>query len=228
MLRAVYHAFEGSDFHPLAATAIWRQIIAASTHCEQPLQAAILEDSPQSAGYWLTREYFGSFANVESVQHSDQLWDFCASHQGGIAVVAYPQRNSPAPNDLWWQRWLALPTPRPRIFGCLPFTTSDERPEALILAHIMPEATEDDLSLFVLETPAALKEDELQPWAKAKGEKAEILQSNLTHQLITVDGYHHAESELIQQLRLDFPHHIKHIHYLGSYARPIAINTTKI
>ena len=129
MHRRIAAAFAGSDFPPLAALAIWRQLISAASHREAPL--AITSAVPAH----LARDYFGSFANHRSAANALAALSEVASNQATIAVI-------PPSGLMTLARFPTL-----KIFAALPL--SGRSIEALAVAEIAPEPSGEDVSYFL-------------------------------------------------------------------------------
>ncbi len=129
MHRRIAAAFAGSDFPPLAALAIWRQLISAASHREAPLSIS------SAAPAHLARDYFGSFATHRNAAHAQAALAELASGQASIAVIPPSGLSALA-------RFPAL-----KVFAALPL--SGRSIEALAVAEITPEPSGEDVSYFL-------------------------------------------------------------------------------
>jgi chorismate mutase len=150
MHRAMFEAFQGSDFLPEAAVAIWRHIISASTHLESPLHIATTD-----ALRPLAQSYFGDYVHHIS-------WNNGAMPaEATIAILPFPA----AANAALWQDFLKA-HPTWRIFASLPVVLHGGLPQALALAPVQAEASGDDVSYFISTTAPehATTHAQLQRW----------------------------------------------------------------
>lgn len=147
MHHAIARRFTGSDFPPLAALAIWRQLIGASTHIESPLNVVTLVAHPEHA--WLAREYFGLQIGA---QLAPTLVDALAHLRNGPSNILI----LPAPSETndWWKGAEGIRAADLAIFAMLP-VVSDNLPQgsqpAVALAKLDPEDSGDDISYHVHE-----------------------------------------------------------------------------
>jgi len=129
MHRRIAAAFANSDFPPLAALAIWRQLISAASHREAPLHIT------SAAPAHLARDYFGSFVTHHSNANALAALSDVAAAQATIAVI-------PPSGLAALARFPAL-----KIFAALPL--SGRSIEALAVAEITPEPSGEDVSYFL-------------------------------------------------------------------------------
>lgn len=145
MQRRIYETFKDSDFNPLAATAMWRQIIGASTHLESPLRIATLQIEQAHTLYWHSRAYFGFFSDVTECADARQVFEKVQSGECNIAVLPVVAGES---------TWPALLADYPdlKIFAHIPFlkrTDLRSQPCALAIANVPMEESDSDVSCFV-------------------------------------------------------------------------------
>lgn len=144
MHAAIAGRFANSPFPPLAALAIWRQLIGASTHLESPLNVVSLAAHPEHA--WMAREYFGVQVGE---QLASSLVDALAHIRNGssnIVILPHPEQ------DEWWKGAEAIRAAEVSIFAYLP-VVGNNLPQgampAVALAKLTPEDSGDDISYHV-------------------------------------------------------------------------------
>ncbi|MES2985133.1 MAG: chorismate mutase [Pseudomonadota bacterium] len=131
--------FAGSGFPPLAALAIWRQLIGASTHLESPLNVVSL--AAHGAHHGLAREYFGVQIGHQTAATLAEALASIASGTSNILLL-------PAPTaDDWWQQAEAIRAAGLSIFASLPVVGPTA---AVALAAVTPEDSGDDVSYVVV------------------------------------------------------------------------------
>lgn len=141
MHQAIAARFEGSGFPPLAALAIWRQLIGASTHLESPLNITAL--APYSEHLWLAREYFGVQVGLTSAPSLSEALAQLASGRSNILLLPLPTSHA------CWQQAEQIKASGLSIFAQLPVVASNlpaGMHAALALAAVTPEASGDDVS----------------------------------------------------------------------------------
>lgn len=144
MHQALASRFSAAPFPPLAALAIWRQLIGASTHVESPLNVVSLNAHPDHA--WLAREYFGVQVGISRVP---SLVDAFAQFRAGTSnILLLP---TPTLSD-WWRAAESMRAAGLFIFASLPVVGAN-LPEgtmpAVALAAVAPEDSGDDVSYHV-------------------------------------------------------------------------------
>ncbi len=144
MHRAIAERFLNSEFPPLAALAIWRQLIGASTHLESPLNIVCLNANPEHA--WLAREYFGVQIGLQLVPTLVDAFAHLRNDTSNILIL-------PAPiNADWWKAAEGFRAAELKIFASLP-VVGDNLPVgmegAVALAKLKPEPSGDDVSYHV-------------------------------------------------------------------------------
>jgi chorismate mutase len=134
MVKRIYEEFRGSDFHPAAAAAMWRQVISASIYHEAPLTLAV---TPMHSA--LAAEYFGGFMPQQHCPDAATALHHAATAAQTVAIIA-PQEAA----------LLAQPEYQClKIFALLPFLPSAApQPQGYAVAQLTPEATGEDVSLF--------------------------------------------------------------------------------
>lgn len=145
MLRQIYAEFAESNFHPLAACAIWRQIISASTQHEQPMKLLLSETGGASLKHQ-AQAYFGEVLEVVSFTTLSEATDLLDTSPASLLILPEPKK---AP-----ELWAAFAESKPEklhLFAQIPFIRKDESPPpAYVAANLLPEASTEDISLFAI------------------------------------------------------------------------------
>ncbi len=145
MQRRIFNAFKDTDFNPLAATAMWRQIIGASTHLESPLKVAVLASTEDTLMYWHARSYFGHFSEVQMHSSAGAVLDALAAGEACIALL-------PTEPSYWAELLTQEAYAKYKIFAHVPFvkrTDAQMQPFAYAIADVPMEASDKDVSCFV-------------------------------------------------------------------------------
>jgi chorismate mutase len=173
MVKAIISKAQNVGLPPQAIMNIWRNIISSSTSVEKELSINAYLKKAEYAQLLDANDYFGNFAKITTYDNTFELLKSTAASPNSVAVVPYDSE--------WWlqifNNFVQL-----KVFGCLPFITSsaEQNPRTVIIANILPEPTNDDITLFVLQT---LKND-----LTATEEVDDKFASNIV-QTITNDGY---------------------------------------
>jgi hypothetical protein len=124
----------------------------------------------------------------------------------------------------------------PKVFARVPFVYNGipnrDAPSALAIARVAPEGSGDDHSLFVLEADHNVSQNRLQSAFAAVNLEANwiniaTLTPNARHHLIEIKGFVTAESEAMQTLLSSLGSSVLNPTFLGAYAVPIIIDSSK-
>lgn len=144
MHRAVAERFSGTQFSPLVALSIWRQLIGGSTHLESPLNITYLSDHRDHL--FFAREYFGLQIGARAAPDLAQAIETIRAKKSNLLILPTPTAHD------WWQDHARLTEAGLAIFAQLPISDA-VLPEgsigALALAVVTPENSGDDISYFV-------------------------------------------------------------------------------
>lgn len=213
MHEAMAKRFEGTDIPPIAALAIWRQMIGAATSLESPLSCVSLVHEPHHA--WLAREYFGAgVGNHVVTSLAEQLEVF----QRGVAnIVLLPTAES---SD-WWRDAPLFAKHNLKIFATLPVSTQPLPhgvAPAFALAPVAPEPSGNDLSYFAIVTKQAVDTPELQ--ALVGGH---VISANPTHHLLVRDGFIAEGSSDAQSIARAVGDRLLTLTALGTHPRAVSL-----
>ncbi len=204
-----------------AATLVrmWRELLATSTRLQTPLTVSVFAPPELPAVWDVARDQFGSTTPLERAPDPRSALDRASRDPFTIAVLPMPREG-----EGWWT---ALLEPVHRALAAiarLPFVDG-AAPEALALASLEPEPSDDDLSLVVLETglttsrahlEAVLADEGLAPrWRAA----ARLAHRNL--HLVEVDGFHARGDLSAPGLASALGEELRRAVVIGAYPRPI-------
>lgn len=229
MVRRIASRFEGSAFSPAAATAMWRTLIGASTAVENDLAISVYAPEGDDALYWIAREYFGPFLNVIRQPHINRVLGDILDGKAGVGLM--PELHS-ADTTHWWVNLLGKGPTKPCIFAHVPFVYYDvpgrREPAALAIGYIKPEATADDVSLWVLEADASTSQHKLQTAfadssLNAQWVNIHSLRPNSRHHLLMIRGFVDHDNREMQAVIDQLTGSLLQVTYLGSYAVPFKL-----
>lgn len=230
MIRRVAKKFEGSQFLPAAAAALWRTIIGASTSIESQLTVSVFSSDRDNDYFWMAREYFGPFTPVVRQPHIKRVLGDVMDGKASVGIV--PMLRS-ADSTFWWTNLVQQGQDAPKIFARIPFvypqTPGRDAPSALAIARIAPEPSGDDHSLLVLEADHNVSQHKLQSaFASAKLEASWIniatLSPHARHHLIEIKGFVTLDHPGIEILTGALGASIFNLSFIGAYAVPLVIN----
>lgn len=197
-----------------ALVRLWREMFATSIRQQNSFSLALhgVGDSVPK----LVAEHFGMGMPTRSYSTPSQALAAVGNGDAAIAVLPFPSEADPA--ELEW--WPALDAPRLAVVARLPFyAEGNPGPEALIVAHGMPDASDDDRSLLLVEADPELSRGAVLQGLAEAGITARLLivrrNAGLSRFLFEADG-------LIEpgDARLAAPNFIR-TRLLGAYATPI-------
>jgi chorismate mutase len=230
MVRRVMEKFEGSQFSPVAAAAMWRILIGSSVCVESPLSLSIYAPEREDMLFWLAREYFGPTLPVTRQGHINRVIGDVKDRKVSIGVVPTLQSDD---TSNWWSGLLAQDGPK--IFARIPFV-SDGIPgkyhAALAIAHIRPEASGNDVSLVVLDADHNVSQNKLQSTFAKENLQARWISitspdASTRRHLIELKGFITLEDPVMKTFLTDLGSSVLNIIYLGSYALPIVVKPTE-
>lgn len=217
MLRDL--AAKGKDALPAGAIAtIWRMIISSSLSMEQEMNIAVYAPKTNRDCYWLCREYYGSFADIARYDSSEEVIAQVASKQKSVGVLPLSEENDMEP---WWLR----PDDEQNdvyVFARIPFVykKGERGPSALAIANVMPECTEDDISVLAIGTENA--KEAVMAVSQKVGISLSIIAEQKGHYLAEAKDFLTPDSEALLKLQNMLGKGAK-VRLLGGYAAPMEI-----
>ncbi len=233
MVRRIAKKFEGTEFSPAAAAAIWRILIGASTAVEGPLKISVFATEKDESLYWMTREYFGGFLQIYK---QPQIRRVIGDVMDGKSAVGIVPNFNPSDEDPWWTTLLQSGPNVPNIFAHVPFvyyeTPGNHSPSALAIGNITPEATAEDVSIIVLDTDYNVSQHRLQTaFTQAKLQAQWLSIANLSnqsrHHLIELKGFVDANHAGMKSFIAHLSGAVLNTYFLGSYAVPFTLTFGK-
>ncbi len=225
MVRDIYHRFDNTDFHPVCAVNIWRQIISASTHMESPLSVSVLLDNSASL-YWQAREYFGNYVPTTTQPTAGRVISDLLEDKAMIGVLPQPSMEE---DQSWWPHLCTSEAKDLRIFACIPFIqTTNHRlthPYGFAIAKLKCEPGEEDISCFGLQVSSDVSTSRLHSLFEEVKLNAVWrhmdMQNNLRRIFLTIDGFIDENNESIKTLEDKLGDALYGINYLGTYPAPL-------
>lgn len=231
MLRYIWKEFEGSKFSPVAACAMWRQIIAASTNLESDLRISVYATEGDETLYWLAREYFGPFITI--IRHPNCNRVVGDVVDGKAEVGMLPPLTHPNHAD-WWLTLAYQQEKPPRVFAHVPFVahkSESTRFSSFAIARIEAEPTEDDITLLAVES-TDISINKLNTAFAMAGMKASRIAftnnpaQNTVHHLLQIPEFIAPDDTRIGKALEKLGEAIIGHKLLGTYAAPIITSQT--
>jgi chorismate mutase len=140
----------GGPLSAVVLARLWREIIAAFTSLQGPVEVALYAPR-KSARYWdLARSHFGGGAPINLHASAAMVIDAITARGATVGVLPLPEEDEPAP---WWPQLMASGADSPQIVARLPFVSergANDILEAYMIAPMEHEATTEDRSLVAL------------------------------------------------------------------------------
>ena len=133
---------------------VWREIISASVRLQRPMHVGMIE--PISLDLMgAARDYFGALISARTFASAVALFDAVAIDPDLVGVLPFPELDSSdAP---WWLHLASGVDLEPRVVARLPLLKGHST-DALVIGPFDPGQSSADVSLFVIESAAALVE----------------------------------------------------------------------
>ncbi len=217
MLRDL--AKKGADILPKEAIAtIWRMIISSSLCIEQDMSIGVFVSQQNESCYWLAREYYGSFVKAKRYEKTSEVIDAVAKNEVAVGVLPLEMKEHETP---WWVR----PSDETNdifIFARIPFVVNEggQFPSALAIANVMPEPTEEDVS--VLAVHAMLSADEVISRFAAAGLGVKLIVAQNGDYLLEAASFLEKNDVRLEAVKNILGEHCS-IRLLGAYAVPMVI-----
>lgn len=231
MLRYIWKTFEGSKFSPVAACAMWRLIIAASTNIESDLRISVYAPDGDETLYWLAREYFGSFVSIQRHPNCNRVVGDVVDGKAEVGILP-PLTHENHAN--WWLTLAQQQENPPKLFAHIPFVANKSeasRYSSFAIARIEAEPTDDDITLLAVET-LDISINRLNTAFAMAGMKASRIafvnnnSTNTVHHLLQIPEYIAPDDARIPAIFEKLGDAVLGSRILGTYALPIITTET--
>lgn len=229
----------GAGFSSAALALMWRLIISSAINIEEDPKISSFSLPNNREAYWLSREYFGAFTPIVEHPTTAEVLADVLRRKATVGVVPLKDESNSQP---WWSRLSAEQNP-PHVFAKLPFVqmAPSDKPVLVAIGYVVPEATEEDESLWVLKAPETVIFSWLEPLLKEAGiafaVEANSRMLHVTtyqHYLLRIPGFADKKDERITQFikraNDEFGTETASIYmnFLGSYATPIRFDMADV
>lgn len=202
---------------------IWRKIITTANVLEQNLHIAIHNPDKIPDYQYLIKEYYGDFMPLSFFDSTSYIIADIEKGKSQIGVFAMPQENQNKTEN-WWIN-LANNKSSIKVFAKIPFVGKSQY-DLVAVAIKEPEKSEDDNTLFVIETDSSFSKHQVEDALKKSGFKFKILKSdkleqihNINFHLVEIDGFFLENSDEVKNfLKSEIKPFVK---ILGHFAKTI-------
>lgn len=195
---------------------IWRKIITTANMHEQPLHIAINNPKNISDYAYLVKDYYNNLVPYRNFNNAQETLSEVEKGESKIGIFDLSQLADNI-KDSWWI-YLAKNHKNLKIFAKIPFFELENdknyqnKPQLVAIAAKKPEKSNDDRTIFYIETDEDTLKNEILPSFPS----LKLLKSvNLSYFLLEIDGFYTENSDELK----NFPN----IQILGHYATPIKI-----
>ncbi len=231
LLRRLVARHQGA-LPPSIVVRIWREMMAANLRLQRPFTVAVA-DQPEQPGVWdLARDHYGSHGASMTLASPAQVVSAVAEGEALIGVLGMPRDDETAP---WWPT-LAASDRGPRVVVRLPFGGSGnargERPQALAVALLEPEATGQDRALVAVESRDALSRTRVAELFGRVGLSAGVLAvaagagNGAQLSLVETNQFLQPGDQRLKAIEAASAGEIARMSVIGGYAEPLTLNET--
>ncbi|MEH6475944.1 MAG: chorismate mutase [Sneathiella sp.] len=158
-----------SDLPDVVVANIWREIIAAVCRMQKPMSISITAPE-KSVGYWdLARSHFGAATPMTLHKSPTVVLREVSADPSKLGVMPWMNIE----RDIWWEHLAQGGDTVPKVLAALPFvhntSGSFEDLNALVIGQAEPEASGNDISLFVVMTENEVSRARLNEYLEKSG-----------------------------------------------------------
>jgi chorismate mutase / prephenate dehydratase len=208
-----------------AITRIWREIIAAIAHMQQPLAIAVYAPDDLPGSWDLARDHFGSTVPITAHGTVNQVIRAVTERSAMVGILPMPLEQEADP---WWRHLLSVDAAAPRVFARLPLGARGNARGAgsvLAIASNVGDFTTVDRSLVALEMPGQISRAKLTAGLKSAGLDASMLaflgRDGVYWTFAEIDGPVATSDPRLDELRAQLGMPINAVYHLGGYADPV-------
>lgn len=222
---------------PEAVAHLWRMIISSAINIEEETQVSAVSTPENEECYWLSREYFGPFTAITKHPTAMGVIGDVFERKATVGVVPIWDENAPRP---WWVRLIEEECEEepPLVFARLPFirVAPSQKSPLIAIGYIVPEQTEDDRSLWVIQADELIPLDTIEPvLRKEVNLPFEMIDHfrqygtpTMRYYLVEFKGFINNNDERLEKFLKKIRKQVYEqspvrVRYIGSYATPLVI-----
>jgi chorismate mutase len=226
ILRRLVARHHGGFPRPILVR-LWRELLSGTIAMQAEIPIAV-HTPAASSGLWdLARDHYGSHTPLAGFRAVGEVVGAVSDGRATLGILPVPGQSD---GEAWWRHLLPGDLPKPRIIARLPFgARGNARPEggdALVIGKIEPESSDDDRSLFAIETGAEVSRTRVTTALGQVGIAATLLEGtgagDLAAQLFEYEGWLAGDDPRLKELQAAFAPVPVRVALLGAYARPLA------
>ena len=212
---------------------IWRELISGLTDLQESVTIAVYAPS-ENHGFWdLARDYYGSSTKMITLDKHEEVIQAVMEKKTMIGILPYPDQASLHDhNPPWWQILSHTnqesPQVNPQVITRLPFYDPGNARgydhDAVAIAWIMPEPSDDDHSLLRIKTSPGVAQPDLinllkqQTWIPSTMVRWHSLEPNETIvDLIDVHGFVTHTDPRFDLLKITLDNVLLELDVIGNY-----------
>ncbi len=225
ILRRLMARHRGGFPRPILVR-LWRELLSGSVAMQGEVPVAVYVPA-SSSGLWdLARDHYGSHAPLTAFRTAGDVVGAVSDGRAVLGVLPLPGQGG---GETWWRHLLGGDVPKPRIIARLPFGARGnarlEGDDALVIGKIDPEPSDDDRSLFAIETDAEVSRTRVTTALGQVGIAATLLdgtdKNDIAAQLFEYEGWLAADDTRLKELHATLSPLAVRVALLGAYARPL-------
>jgi chorismate mutase len=201
-----------------AVTSIWRNVIFSSVQFQQNTTITVHCDKKNSDNFWLAREHFGSFSQINQVQQSNQVLSDLVDNKTNIGILSIQPNKDP-----WWTTFVHLSKQKNiHIFAKLPFISDPHiKTTTFAFSNTTPALTNSDISCWIIETKPTIRWISIQDIFNQLDCPITLIDQYDSSFLVSLSGFVSAETDPIINSFLEKSKTLlKRLVYIGGYALP--------
>ena len=226
VLRRLLSQHKGSPFPAESLLRIWRELMTSCIRLQIDLRVAVCKPFDQLGYVQLARDHFSADTPITLYESQQQI--LSALKEGTVLMGVLPMPGSEPDDPCPW--WFNLWRTRLRIVFRLPFLHPTQVPntlQALVVAPLEPEPTEEDRSIIVLEPKGIFSRTHVLDFLNQAGLPPRFLAgyrpsiNDPEILLLEIPGFSPSEESRLSALVQNPAQIVANIWQLGTYAVPI-------
>ena len=211
-----------------AILCVWREMISAFTHMQEPLSAAIYAPPGREGLFGLARDHYGTLTPLSPATTAAAAVRAVADQKAYLAVLPLPGDQD---TECWWPLLIGNEGKTPRVITRLPFASEGKGEQALVVANWPRDPSDDEASLIVVELAERASRGRIvEAMRTARLEKAVLLAGGdpdrgRSFHLVEVDGEVGGDDQRLGALGAAIGESFVQAQPIGGYARPLALTT---
>jgi len=207
-----------------ALICVWREMISAFTHMQEPLSAAIYAPPGRERLFGLARDHYGCLTPLVAVPTAAAAVRAVADQASYLAVLPFPGDHDA---ECWWPLLIGNDDKTPRVISRLPFASEGKGEQALVVAAWARDTSGDEASLIVVELAERTSRGRVVDGFQTVGFGGVVLHAGKetepgrSYHLVEVDGQVAGDDPRLEKLADALGSSFAQA--IGGYARPLTL-----